>query len=234
MTHDEVSQATLDAARSRDPDAVAAIYGAYAADLYRFFMGALRDRETAEDLVAGVFVGVVESLPRFRGPAAALGGWLFRIARHDLYDYRRRRARAPTVEPLDLHLDAAWQAPDPQDLAVAGLEHERLLAVVRELPPGQRDVLLLRLVADLPVREVARLIGRTVGATKALQHRALANLARRIQPALARNGGTEDVRAPGGATRRRPQVRAHRTAQAARSQNGLARPGPGPAPRRAG
>jgi RNA polymerase sigma-70 factor (ECF subfamily) len=190
MTRPEVSQATLDAARARDPDAVAAIYQTYATDLYRFFMGAVRDRETAEDLVGGVFVSVVESLPQFRGPAAALSGWLFRIARHDLYDHRRSRARAPVTEPLDLHLDEAGQTPDPQDLAVAALVREGLLAVVGELPPAQRDVLLLRLVADLPVAEVAALMGRTQGATKALQHRALANLAGRIESARAPNGGT--------------------------------------------
>jgi RNA polymerase sigma-70 factor, ECF subfamily len=190
VTQREVSQATLDAARARDPDAVAAIYGAYATDLYRFFMGAVRDRETAEDLVGGVFLSVVESLPRFRGPAAALSGWLFRIARHDLYDHRRSRARAPVTEPLDRHLEAGGQAPDPQDLAVAAFVREGLLDVVRELPPAQRDVLLLRLVAGLPVAEVAELLGRTHGATKALQHRALANLARRIEPAPADHGGT--------------------------------------------
>jgi RNA polymerase sigma-70 factor (ECF subfamily) len=190
VTRPEISEATLDAARARDPDAVAAIYRAYAPDLYRFFMGAVRDRETAEDLVGGVFVSVVESLPHFRGPALALPGWLFRIARHDLYDHRRNRARAPATEPLDLHVDVAGQAPDPEDLAVAALVREGLLAMVRELPPAQRDVLLLRLVADLPIAEVAELMDRTHGATKALQHRALANLARRAEPALAHHGGT--------------------------------------------
>jgi RNA polymerase sigma-70 factor (ECF subfamily) len=188
----KVGPATLDAARAGEPDAVAAVYRAHSPELFRFFLGAVRNKETAEDLVAGVFVSVIEALPRFRGPADALPGWLFRIARHDLYDHRRRVARYP-VEPLDLHpeLDDDQGAPgpradDPQEVVIGRMERGRLLDAMRRLPPLQRDVLLLRLIGGLPVQDVAELVGRSPGAVKALQHRGLANLSRLAGPFQAR------------------------------------------------
>ena len=174
----KVNETTLAAARARDPDAIASIYQAYERDLYRFARAGLHDKETAEDLVAGVFVSAIEALPGFRGPVGALAGWLFQIARHDLADHRRSVSRHP-VEPLGGLDDMAEAGPidDPEDLTVTRLEGGRLWSAVRRLPAPQRDVLLLRLAAGLSTLEVAKAVGRTVGAVKALQHRGLANLA---------------------------------------------------------
>jgi len=177
----ELTQADLVAARRRNPDAVARIYRAYAPALYRFFVAALAgDRHAAEDLTGTVFAAAIESLPGFRGQVEALGGWLFRIARHDLYDHRRREARVRT-ENLDDVLDEAAMAvgaPDPQDLAVERLESGRLMTALDQLSPDQREVLLLRIAAGLTAPEVAATLGKTTGAVKALQHRGLASLAR--------------------------------------------------------
>jgi DNA-directed RNA polymerase specialized sigma24 family protein len=83
----------LAGARRREPAAISRVYTAYAPALFRFFLAAVGDRPTAEDLTGDVFKSAIEDLPRFRGPVEALGGWLFRIARHDLSDYRRRQVR---------------------------------------------------------------------------------------------------------------------------------------------
>jgi RNA polymerase sigma factor (sigma-70 family) len=95
-----LTPADLVAARRRELAAVTRIYSAYAPALFRFFMAAVSDRHLAEDLTGSTFVSAIESLPRFRGPVEALGGWLFQIARHHLYDHRRRQARS-RVEPLE-------------------------------------------------------------------------------------------------------------------------------------
>ncbi|HEY2956732.1 MAG TPA: sigma-70 family RNA polymerase sigma factor [Actinomycetota bacterium] len=176
----ELGPADLVAARRRDPDAVTRIYQAYAPALLRFFVAAVGDRHAAEDLTGTVFAAAIEDLPGFRGEVTKLGGWLFRIARHDLYDYRRRAARART-ESLDQVLDEAAlaeDAPDPQDLAVQRLEGSRVMAALNQLSADQREVLLLRLAAGLTAPEVAATLGKTTGAVKALQHRGLASLAR--------------------------------------------------------
>ena len=175
-----LTPADLAAARHREPAAVTRIYTAYAPALFRFFMAAVGDRHQAEDLTGTAFVSAIEGLPRFRGPVEALGGWLFQIARHDLYDHRRRQARS-RMEPLDDHLveaaDAAG-ADDPEELAIDRMEGSRVLAALRQLSPDQREVLLLRMAGGLTAPEVAQALGKTTGAVKALQHRGLASLAR--------------------------------------------------------
>src|SRR5919201_6408063 len=97
LPHRGLTQADLMAARQREPAAVTRIYTAYAPALFRFFMAAIGDRHEAQDLTGSVFLSAIEGLPGFRGPVEALGGWLFRIARHDLYDYRRKQARLDEV-----------------------------------------------------------------------------------------------------------------------------------------
>jgi RNA polymerase sigma factor (sigma-70 family) len=111
-----LTEADLVAARRREPAAVTRVYTAYAPALFRFFMAAVGNRQEAQDLTGSVFVSVIEGLPRFRGPVEALAGWLFRIARNDLYDYRRKQARTPGLDPLDDHLDEAAVAAGADEL----------------------------------------------------------------------------------------------------------------------
>ena len=175
-----LTAADLAGARRREPAAVTRVYTAYAPALFRFFLAAVGDRPTAEDLTGDVFKSAIEGLPRFRGPVEALGGWLFGIARHDLSDHRRRQARN-RVQPLDDLLEeaaAAGGAMDPEELALERVEGDRVLAALRQLTCDQREVLLLRLVADLTAPEVARILNKSTEAVKALQHRGLASLAR--------------------------------------------------------
>jgi RNA polymerase sigma-70 factor (ECF subfamily) len=175
-----LTAADLVAARRREPAAVSRIYSAYAPALFRFFMAAVGDRHQAEDLTGTAFVSAIEDLPRFYGPVEALGGWLFQIARHDLYDFRRRQARA-RIEPLEDHLPeaaAAAGAADPEELAIQRLDAGWVVAAMRQLSDDQREVLLLRMAAGLTAPEVAETLGKTTGAVKALQHRGLASLAR--------------------------------------------------------
>ena len=180
LSRDGLTTADLAGARRREPAAVTRIYTAYAPALFRFFMAAVGDHHQAEDLTGEVFKSAIEGLPRFRGPVEALGGWLFRIARHDLADYRRRQARS-LVQPLDDLLEEAalaGGAVDPEELALDRVEGARVLAALRLLSPDQREVLLLRVAADLTAPEVARILNKSTEAVKALQRRGLASLAR--------------------------------------------------------
>jgi RNA polymerase sigma factor (sigma-70 family) len=180
-------QADLVAARRGDPQAIARFSQAYAPGIHRFFVAALGDRHTAEDLTGTVLADATTALPNFRGPVEALGGWLVGIARHELDDHRRRQARAGT-EHLDDVLDEAAMAqgaPDPQDLAVERLERSRVMAALDQLPPAQREVLLLRITTGLTTAEVAATLGKTTSAVTALQHRGLARLARVLDPRFA-------------------------------------------------
>lgn len=175
-----LTAADLVAARLREPAALTRIYTAYAPALFRFFMASVSDRHLAEDLTGSTFVSAIEGLPKFRGPVEALGGWLFQIARHDLYDHRRKQSRS-RIEPLDDNLTEAAASDatvDPEELAIERLEGSRVMGALRELSPDQREVLLLRMAGGMTAPEVAAVLGKTTGAVKALQHRGLASLAR--------------------------------------------------------
>jgi RNA polymerase sigma factor (sigma-70 family) len=114
-----LTEADLLATRRHEPAAVTRVYTAYAPALFRFFMAAVGDRHQAEDLTGTAFASAIDSLPRFRGPVEALGGWLFQIARHDLYDHRRKQSRS-RIEPLEDNLGEAAAAAS----APGGLDRE--------------------------------------------------------------------------------------------------------------
>jgi RNA polymerase sigma-70 factor (ECF subfamily) len=123
-----------------------------------------------EDVLSEVFLQVARSLPRFRGADDEVRPWVFTIARNRAIDDRRRRGRRPSVPRAVLPERSARPAAEPIDPA--------LVAALGRLTPEQREVVVLRFVADLPLEEVASITHRTAGAVKAMQHRALAQLAR--------------------------------------------------------
>lgn len=127
-----------------------------------------------EDLLGEVFVQVARDLPRFSGDDVALRRWVFAIAHNRLLDARRRAERRPRVTSAavpDLPAPPPADSLDPTLVQALGL-----------LTPEQREVLVLRFVADLALEDVARITHKRVGAVKALQHRALEALARALGP----------------------------------------------------
>ncbi|MBO0728414.1 MAG: RNA polymerase sigma factor [Acidimicrobiaceae bacterium] len=175
---------TLAAAKRGDASGLARLYANYRPAVLQFFRG--QDPAEAEDLTSDVFVSVARSLGRFRGDEPGFRSWLFTIAHRRLTDHRRRRARRPS-EPLPPeHLvrhgtqgDAEWDA-----MSVVGTT--TAISRIASLPSAQAEVLLLRVVADLSVTEVSRIVGRNPPAVRALQYRALRRLAGEFE--LAREG----------------------------------------------
>jgi RNA polymerase sigma-70 factor (ECF subfamily) len=134
-----------------------------------------------EDVVGEVFASVARGLPGFRGNEEAFRGWVFLVARHRIIDERRRRGRRP-VDPRPPDELPTMPAPvDTAQEALGALESQRLRRLLERLTPDQRDVLLLRVVADRSVEDTARIMGRRSGAVKQLQARALAALRRAIE-----------------------------------------------------
>lgn len=132
----------------------------------------------ADDLASEVFLDVFRGLPRFEGDEAGFRAWVFTIARRRVVDVRRRASRrVRTVGP---------PAFDPVggDVEVEALERlggDEVASVLAGLSDDARTVLLLRFVADLSLEQTAEAMGRTVASVKALQHRALAALKRRLE-----------------------------------------------------
>jgi RNA polymerase sigma-70 factor (ECF subfamily) len=174
--------AVLDAARAGQRSALEAIYR----DLAPAVLGYLRGQGAAEheDLASEVFVGVVRGLPRFDGDERAFRSWVFSIAHRRLIDERRRlaRRREDPVEPSTLAGPlASSSGGDAEEEATARMGQAWAVRALDVLTEDQRSVLLLRVLADLSVAEVAGLLGKRPGAVKTLQRRALASLARHLE-----------------------------------------------------
>jgi RNA polymerase sigma factor (sigma-70 family) len=151
------------------------IYDAFAQSLASYFRA--RGMRDVDDLVSEVFVSVLTGMRRFEGDESELRAWIFTIAHRRYVDAIRRQARSVSVVAYDESLDRRTDvSAEDAALSASGRTQEMLAA----LPVDQRDVLALRVVADLSLEQTARLLGKSEGAVKQLQRRALASLQRKI------------------------------------------------------
>jgi RNA polymerase sigma factor (sigma-70 family) len=125
-----------------------------------------------------VMTNVHRGLPRFVGDWTAFRSWVFTIAHHRLIDDRRSRSRRPVV--VDERFADPPEIRSVEDDAMHLFGDDEVRRLLATLSPDQRDVLLLRVVADLPLEQVAEALRKSVGAVKSLQHRALATLRRHL------------------------------------------------------
>jgi RNA polymerase sigma-70 factor (ECF subfamily) len=131
-----------------------------------------------ESLTNEVLAQVHRNLHRFAGDAPAFRSWVFTIAHHRMVDDRRAVGRRPTIADAEIHEHTV--VGNAEDEALDLLGNRRLRELLEGLSPDQRDVLLLRVVADLSLEDVALALGKRRGAVKSLQHRALATLRRQL------------------------------------------------------
>jgi RNA polymerase sigma factor (sigma-70 family) len=176
--------ALLEAARDGSESAWTTLYR----ELAPAVLGYLRASRSPEpdDTLSEVFLQVARDLRGFEGDERRFRAWVFTIAHHRTIDARRHAARRP-VEPV-----AETPEPDTPPLddaaeqAMARIGAEEVERVLEALSPDQRAVLLLRVLGELTVDEVAHALGKQPGAVKALQRRGLAAVRRE----LARGGVT--------------------------------------------
>jgi RNA polymerase sigma-70 factor, ECF subfamily len=131
----------------------------------------------ADDICADVWLAVVRYLPMFRGDADGLEALVFTIARRRIIDHRRRRSRRRT-DVVDTHSLVERPGSDETELTALNELRSRaaLVELARRLPVAQVDVVVLRVMHGLPVECVATILGRSPGAVRLLQHRALQRL----------------------------------------------------------
>lgn len=167
----------LEAARQGDEAAWGELYRGLAPAV----LGYLRANGApdAEDTLGEVFLQVARDVPSFYGEERGFRSWVFTIAHHRLIDARRHAARRP--------LELAAEPPEPRereedvaDKALAKIGTEEVERVLELLSPDQRAVLLLRVIGDLSIEDVAKALGKRPGAVKALQRRGLAAIKREL------------------------------------------------------
>lgn len=168
----------LEAARAGKSWAWSTLYRGFAPRVLRYLKA--RRVIEPEDVLGDVFLKVVEKLEGFQGGAEEFGAWLVTIAHRRVLDNARARARRP-VDPaplMDLMGDRVGGSVEED--ALENLAAERTEMVLQRLSPDQRDVMFLRIIGDLSLEQTAAALGKSVGAVKSLQSRAVAAIRREM------------------------------------------------------
>ena len=156
-----------------DPETWSRLYEEYFPRIYRYVVLRVTDRMEAEDLTEQVFLNALEAGPSFRWRGAPVSSWLFRIARNKVIDYKRTDK---SKKNLPLYENIVSDDENPEKAAERNSDVRQLIQAVSQLTRAQRDVIELRFAGGLSVAEVARILGKSQGAVKVMQHSAIVSL----------------------------------------------------------
>ncbi len=165
--------ALVRAAKAGDARAFGELYERYRDAIYRFCLARTRTAHDAEDLTADVFVKALRSLDRYQDRGLPFSAFLYRIARNAAIDRSRTLKQPLSVDSL---VAEPRSSQDVEGEAAVAVDRSVLLAALTKLKPEHRDVIVMRFVEGYGAVEVARLLGKTEGAIRTLQHRAIERL----------------------------------------------------------
>ncbi len=179
--------ALVELARDGDKDAFGLLYDHYHVSVYRFLYYRTRSQQLAEDLTSETFFRALRSMNNFRWQGRDFGAWLMTIARNLTTDhFKAGRTRLEmTTEDMSTHDEAHDEG--PEDAVIASLTNEVLMEALTQLPGEQQECLVLRFLQGFSIAETAKSLGRSDGAIKQLQLRAVRNLAK-LMPEGLRDG----------------------------------------------
>jgi len=146
--------------------------------IYSYLHMSVGNRHDAEDLTTQTFLKMLESIGRFRWQSAPFSAWLFRIAHNLAMDHFRARRRWQPEE--DVPEPVGSEEPSAELEAMQAIGRQSMLELIDKLSPEQQQVLTLKFVFNFPNADVAKILDKTEGAIKSLQHRALASLQKQI------------------------------------------------------
>ncbi len=161
-------------AKQQDQTAFTELYEEYFDKIYRYIVLKIGDRTEAEDMTQQVFLSALRSISSFKWKGVPFSAWLYRIAHNQVVDYLRKKTSRPST-PLDesLNISDSKKDSNPQLMTELSLDIEQLLSATQRLTEAQREVISLRFTSDLSTAEVAKTMGKSQGAVKALQHSAI-------------------------------------------------------------
>src|SRR3954466_5432482 len=171
-------RALVDRAQKGDRDALEELYLIHFDRIYSYLHVSVGNRHDAEDLTTQTFLKMLESIGRFRWQSAPFSAWLFRIAHNLAMDHFRASRRwqpggGSPGPPADESTSAEMGALD-------AIGRKSMLELIEDLSPEQQQVLTLKFVFNFSNGEAATILGKTEGAIKSLQHRALASLQKQL------------------------------------------------------
>src|SRR3989442_4151254 len=165
-------------AQEGDRDALEELYLLHFDRIYSYLHMTVGNRHDAEDLTTQTFLKMLESVKKFRWGSAPFSAWLFRIAHNLAMDHFRATRRWQPEE--EVPEPRGETEPSAEVAALQSIGRRSMLELIEGLSREQQQVLTLKFVFNLPNAEVATILGKTEGAIKSLQHRALVSLQKHI------------------------------------------------------
>jgi RNA polymerase sigma-70 factor (ECF subfamily) len=161
-------------AQKNDQEAFAQLYEEHFDKIYRYLALRVGNEMEAEDMTQQVFLNALQSISSFRWKGVPFSAWLFRIAHNQAVDHLRKKKKRASV-PLDESLSGG---DSPHATTERKMDIEQLKAATKRLTEAQREVISLRFTSELSIAQVAKIMGKSQGAVKALQHSAIVALRR--------------------------------------------------------
>ena len=164
-----------------DREALEELYLLHFDRIYSYLHLSVGNRHDAEDLTTQTFLKMLEAIGRFRWQSVPFSAWLFRIAHNLAMDHFRAQRRVQTED--EVPEPPGHEESSAEEQAMDALGQAGMLALIERLSAEQRQVLTLKFLFGFANAEVAGILGKTEGAVKSLQHRALASLQKHVSPA---------------------------------------------------
>ncbi len=174
----EEGRRLVERAQGGDRTALEELYLLHFDRIYSYLHMSVGNRHDAEDLTTQTFLKMLESIKQFRWKAAPFSAWLFRIAHNLAMDHFRATRRWQPEEEVPEPVGES--EPSAEFAALHSIGRQSMLDLIEGLSQEQQQVLTLKFVFNLPNAEVATILGKTEGAIKSLQHRALVSLQKHI------------------------------------------------------
>jgi RNA polymerase sigma-70 factor, ECF subfamily len=168
----------VERAQKGDRSALEELYLIHFDRIYSYLHVSVGNRHDAEDLTTQTFLKMLESIGRFRWQSAPFSAWLFRIAHNLAMDHFRARKRVQPEEEVPEPIGS--EEPSAELEAMQSIGRQSMLELIDKLSPEQQQVLTLKFVFNFPNADVAKILDKTDGAIKSLQHRALASLQKQL------------------------------------------------------
>jgi RNA polymerase sigma-70 factor (ECF subfamily) len=169
----------VDRAQQGDRDALEELYLIHFDRIYGYLHVSVGNRHDAEDLTTQTFLKMLESIGKFRWQSAPFSAWLFRIAHNLAMDHFRATKRWQPEE--EVPEPAADESTSAEAGALESMGQKSMFELIEDLSPEQQQVLTLKFVFNFANAEAATILGKTEGAIKSLQHRALVSLQKQLE-----------------------------------------------------
>jgi RNA polymerase sigma-70 factor (ECF subfamily) len=165
-------------AKTYDPQALSTLYERYFQGIYRYVYYRVSDSALAEDLTGDIFLKMLRGIGSYSIQGVPFSAWLYRIARNRVIDHMRRQ---PAKTDLTLEEARVETIASGESVIDNALQRDELLKAVQVLTDEQRQVIILKFIDDLDNATIASILGKTEGAVKSLQHRALDTLRHHLE-----------------------------------------------------